>query len=253
MQGFAAMAVLYMNKLQNQRYMKRVKAILTALWLAVTVAVLQSCNDDDTYYYYLHSNTIPTAMVTVKPDSCNTSFHLQLDDSTTLLPTNMRTSPFGTKEVRALINYTATNVSPERHERQVTINWIDSILTKPTAINMEERNDSAYGNDPVEIVDSWETVAEDGYLTLRFRTNWLPGSVHRVNLVHRTDADKPYLLQFYHDAGGPAEVGNVGDGIVAFRLDDTFNEPDSTIEITLQWKAYGVTKTQTFNYMPRKD
>lgn len=232
--------------------MKRIKAYLLGAWLVVTACALWSCNDDDDYYYdtgYL----LPRALVTVKPNSDNTSFYMQLDDSTTLQPMNMRTSPFGTKEVRALVNYDYEGAVMAHQLQAVRVNWIDSILTKPTAVNYGEKNDSAYGNDPVEIVNSWETVAEDGYLTLRFRTRWAPGSIHQVNLVHRADSTKPYIVQLYHDANGSVGAGDVADGLVAFRLDDAFNRPDSTIEITLQWNSYSGTKTHNFKYRPRKD
>ena len=85
----------------------------------------------------------------------------------------------------------------------------------------------------MEIVNSFETVAEDGYLTLRFRTRWASGRPHRVNLVHRTDVNTPYLLQFYHDAAPESAAGPVADG--------------------LQWNSYSGTKTHTFKYKPRKD
>ena len=62
-----------------------------------------------------------------------------------------------------------------------------------------------------------------------------------------------YLLQFYHDAAPESAAGPVADGLVAFRLDSTFNEPDTTINITLQWNSYSGTKTHTFKYKPRKD
>lgn len=29
-----------------------------------------------------------------------------------------------------------------------------------------------YGTDPVDMINDWVTIAEDGYLTLRFRTMW---------------------------------------------------------------------------------
>ena len=232
--------------------MKKIATALLSVWLLATAATLQSCdNDDDDYYIYPYAR--PTAIVTVKPNADNSSFYLQVDDSTTLIPTNMKVSPFGNKEVRALVNCTPTE-NPTAHQGQtVTINWIDSILTKPTVANLAEKNDSAYGNDPVEIVNSFETVAEDGYLTLRFRTRWASGRPHRVNLVHRTDVNTPYLLQFYHDAAPASAAGPVADGLVAFRLDSTFNEPDTTINITLQWNSYSGTKTHTFKYKPRKD
>lgn len=65
----------------------------------------QSCKEDNYSYYVL---PYPNALVTVKPQQDN-SFYLQLDDSTTLLPTNLATSPFGEKEVRALVNYIETD------------------------------------------------------------------------------------------------------------------------------------------------
>ena len=62
---------------------------------------LSSCLDDDDENYY--NINYPNALVTVKSDA-NDSFFLQLDDSTTLLPVNLASSPFGDKEVRALAN-----------------------------------------------------------------------------------------------------------------------------------------------------
>ena len=42
----------------------------------------------------------------------------------------------------------------------------------------EEENNRTYGNDPVEILNDWVTIAEDGYLTLRFATRWGNGQPH---------------------------------------------------------------------------
>lgn len=53
------------------------------------------------------------------------SFFLQLNDSTTLLPTNMSSSPFGDKEVRALVNYDEVSESGGRYDKAVQVNWID--------------------------------------------------------------------------------------------------------------------------------
>ena len=140
-------------------------------WMVLAVAAVcsmgfQSClDDDDNDAYYL---TIPNALVTVKPTSEN-AFFLQLDDTTTLLPVNMTSSPFGSKEVRALTNFSEVNEPSEGYSKAVHINWIDSILTKNIAPDLGAKNDSIYGKDPVEIVGDWVTIAEDGYLTLRFR------------------------------------------------------------------------------------
>lgn len=229
--------------------MKKINVLMLGIWLSVMAIALQSCDNNDD----VHVNIQPTAVVTVKPNGDNSSFYMQVTDSTTLLPVNMKTSPFGNKEVRALVNFTPAGKASDHQGQTVTVNWIDSILTKQTARNFAEKNDSAYGNDPVEIVNSWETVAEDGYLTLRFRTRWMPGSTHNVTLVHRNDANTPYLLQFYHNANGDAYTGNIGDGLVAFRLNEAFDTPDEPIEITLQWNSYSGTKTTKFKYRPRKD
>ncbi|WP_289075844.1 NigD-like N-terminal domain-containing protein, partial [uncultured Bacteroides sp.] len=86
----------------------------------------QSCLDDGDNY----AVRFPNALVTVKTDADQTVF-LQLDDKTTLLPTNMTKSPYGEKEVRALINYKEVDEPSDIYTQAVYINWIDSILTKP--------------------------------------------------------------------------------------------------------------------------
>ena len=110
----------------------------------------------------------------------------------------------------------------------------------------------AYGNDPVEIVKSWETSAEDGYMNIRFRTNWLPGSRHRVSLVRIADEDGMPTFVFHHDAQGQTG-GQTGDGMVAFFLDlpiDTDRVPGN---IKIKWKSFTGEKSQTFKYIPRSN
>ncbi|CEN49239.1 conserved exported hypothetical protein [Capnocytophaga canimorsus] len=74
-----------------------------ALGLLMAALTLQSCIKDDNMI-----DLRPTAVVTVRPQA-DGSFFLQLDDVTKLTPTNMKKSPFGNKEVRALVNYTKEN------------------------------------------------------------------------------------------------------------------------------------------------
>ena len=133
----------------------------------------------------------------------------------------------------------------------VNVLTIDTILTKKMD-PMVENTAEEYGNDPVEVVNSWETVAEDGYMNIRFRTRWGNNIKHRVTLVHRTDAEDPYTVEFLHNANGDTN-GQVADGMVAFRLDDCFNEGNKPIEITLKWKSYSGVKSAKFKYIPRKD
>ena len=222
-----------------------------ALLLAVAFAAVACDYDSDEYYEY--SYVSPTAIVTVKPASDSLPLRLQLDDSTALRPVNLPSSPFGDKEVRALVGFVYQGGTAPGGGREVWVNWIDSVLTKPMAESLGQANDSVYGDDPVEIVDSWETVAEDGYLTLRFRTRWAPSAVHRVNLVRLDAPGGHYEVRFCHDAGAPADAGVVADDVVAFRLADEFNAPDSAFDITLRWKSYSGEKSHKFTYRPRKD
>ena len=86
---------------------------------------------------------------------------MQLDESTSLVPTNMKASPFGDKKVRALVNYTIDERSYGGNQQSVYVNWIDSIRTKQPVMTQgsEEKNAKAFGNDPIEIVRDWVSVA----------------------------------------------------------------------------------------------
>ncbi len=232
------------------------KTAAVCLAMAALAAGMQSCSSDEDGGY---SKTYANAVVTIKPNADNSQMYLQIDSTTLALPTNRKASPYGTREVRAL-----ANLSPVEGKAQepanglVFVNWMDTILTKPVAKNYDaDGNAKAYGNDPVEIVNSFETVAEDGYLTLRFRTLWAGLRKHAVNLVHRTDANTPYLFTLYHNANGET-AGKVGDALVAFRLPDAVDEASGAISIILQWKSFAKngqgdsTKTTVFKYVPRK-
>ena len=80
--------------------------LLASVAVLASVMIFQSCLDDDDNDYYRYA--LPNALVTVKPVADN-SFFMQLDDSTTLLPVNMKNSPYGEKEVRALVNFDPVN------------------------------------------------------------------------------------------------------------------------------------------------
>lgn len=107
--------------------MKAMKFFTVIALAMMSVFTITSCdNDNDVYWYY---PPYPNALVTVKPVSDN-GFYLQLDDSTTLFPTNMKTSPYGDKEVRALVCFTEVKPVNSDYTKSVEINWMDSILTK---------------------------------------------------------------------------------------------------------------------------
>ena len=236
--------------------MKRIKTLMLLMVVALTAVSLQSCDDDDDDNY----PEFNLATVTLKATTVDGGkWFMQLDDSTTLEATNIASHPYGNKALRAYIRYNSkkymthvpTSRSTIKKINSVNVLTIDTILTKKMD-PMVENTAEEYGNDPVEVVNSWETVAEDGYMNIRFRTRWGNNIKHRVTLVHRTDAEDPYTVEFLHNANGDTN-GQVADGMVAFRLDDCFNEGNKPIEITLKWKSYSGEKSAKFKYIPRKD
>ena len=119
---------------------------------------------------------------------------MQLDNETTLYPSNITKSPYGSKEVRALVNYSTDDSRPDG--TGVYVNWLDSIRTKIPAFTTDN-NSQVFGNDPLEIINDWVTVAEDGYLTLRFRTVWgLTNIPHHINLVTGINPEDPSNSNF---------------------------------------------------------
>ncbi|WP_288208106.1 NigD-like protein [uncultured Parabacteroides sp.] len=229
--------------------MKTLKLFLMATGVLFTSLTFQSCLDDDDYYY--GGNWRANALVTVKPVS-DDSFFLQLDDTTTLFPVNITSSPYGDKEVRALVNCRLVDKPSEGYSKAVYVNWIDSILTKQMAPDLGVENDSVYGTDPVEMLKDWVTIAEDGYLTLRFRTLWGDRSkAHFVNLLVSEDPANPYEVEFRHNAYGDVH-GIEGDGLVAFNLAKLPDTNGKTVKLKLKWKSFSGDKSAEFDYCTRK-
>ncbi len=217
---------------------------------AIAALSLDSCSnvvDRDASW----PNYFPNAMVTVKTADDGTLF-LQLDDETTLRPTNITTHPFDGKEVRAFTNYRSeAMLSGGIFTKTVHVNWLDSILTKPTVPFVEGRNDELYGTAPLEIVDDWITVVEDGYLTLHLNVEWWNPSIkHRLNLVTGVNPDDPYEVELRHDTRGDTG-GRVSDAYVAFRLDELPDTNGETVKLRLRWKSSRGNRSAEFDYRTR--
>ena len=233
--------------------MNKINVIKMMLLAVVAMVTVSSCDDDDTCYY----PAVPrlNALVTVKHTS-EGKFYLQLDDKTAVWPVNMSASPFGDKEVRALASIDFVDdegMQDDRSGKKVKVNWIDSILTKKSIACPAEEVDKIYGNDPIEVVDDWVTVAEDGYLTLRFRTKWGNyGQAHFVNLLTQVDENDPYTIEFRHNAFGDT-VGQWGDGIVAFRLENLPDTQGKTVKLTLKYNSFSGPKSVQFDYCSREN
>ena len=231
--------------------MNAMKTILMGAAVLMASTVMPSCSDDDdNYVICTYPSPVPTALVTVKTEA-NNSVYFQLDDKTTLFPTNMKKSPFGEKEVRALVACVETNGNSSKYDKAVFVNWIDSILTKPAVLWTEDLDVEKYGSDPVEIVKDWVTIAEDGYLTLHFRTVWAGGKTHWINLMTGVNKDNPYEVRLYHNAYGETS-GRTGDALVAFNLKDLPDTDGKTVKLTLKWNSFSGEKSAEFDYCTRK-
>lgn len=222
--------------------MKFMKAVAAMMFVA---GVFMGCSDDDGCDLPIN---VPNVLVTVKPQADGKQLLLQLDDSTLITPVNLKSSPYGDKEVRALCNVTFAGQQADKRNLSAYVNWIDSILTKPMAADMGDLNDKTYGTAPIEIVRDWLTVAEDGYLTMRFRTGWGDDKPHVVNLV-AGNKDNPYELTFHHSGN---TNGRLGDGIVAFRLDKLPDTEGKTVDVKLKWSSFSGPKSVTFKYCTRR-
>lgn len=211
-----------------------------------TTPMIQSCSDDDD-----SSLNSYTAVVTVVPLSDN-SFEMNLTNEIKLIPTNMTASPFKDEEVRALINYNYDDET-ESSLRKVTVNWMDGIRTKKPVADKGEENDTEYGKDCIEIVKDWVTVAEDGYLTLRIRTQWgQPGARHEVNLVSGVNPENPYEFELRHNANGDTH-GDFGDALIAFNLNELIESDGSPVKIKINWESFSGPKSTEFELLMREN
>ena len=226
-------------KHKTKGIMTKLRFFSLAAAFTLSALALTSCDDNDCDWDY---SRLPTALVTVYPEE--TGFFLQLDDRTRLVPTNMTASPYGDKVVRALVNFTEQEKTGD-DVRNVHINWIDSIRTKKPVVSVGEEDNAVYGNDPVEIIRDWVTVAEDGFLTLRFRTIWGGTQTHVVNLLSGVNPDNPLEFTLKHNAAGDT-MGSMGDALIAFDLNDILKEHEDEVTIKLNWTSFSGPKSTEF-------
>ena len=237
--------------------MRRIKTfILTMMALTTAAFTLQSCLDDDDNCFTTDPDTM-VGVVTLKPDTDAQSWWIRLNDSTTVTCSNIKEFPLKEKKEQRAYIYFKFDTAPSMTAdiKTITVAHLDTILTKrlAPAFETEEANSEAYGNDPVEIVKSdLETLAEDGYMNIRFRTNWTQGNTHRVNLVRLADEDGLATFRFHHDANGET-CGVIADGMVAFFLDLEKDLDRTPRTIKIKWKSFSGEKSQTFKYIPRND
>ena len=225
--------------------MKRLLSCFFALAALLGALSLQSCTKDDDFTGPIN---YPNALVTIKTNSSTGQVYSQLDDSTTVLPTNSINLSYAKKELRALANLKMQNGQSAPYSKIAYVNWIDTIRTKEMAPSLGQKDNETYGKDPVEIVKDWTTIVEDGYITLRFRTYFNEGKKHILNLVK---GENPYEIILHHNAMGDTR-GPIRDGLVAFKLTDLPDTQGKTVDLTLKWQSFSGIKSVRFKYKSRK-
>ena len=214
-----------------------------ALSMFVVALGLTSCSDDGSPQQYY------PVIATCKTDQATKHAYLQVTKNETFYPENVSDQLFGGKELRA---YCYLKLDPKKQtpgfDYTGTIAAIDSIRTKDVLKKTAGFDPERYGNDPIDIVSDWMSVAEDGYLTLRLRSLWNMAPVHYVNLIW--DSEKPTVFELRHDACGDIQ-GVLRDGLIAFRLPQL---PTGTKAITVAYKSFnGPTAYMTFPLNPDDD
>lgn len=224
--------------------MKTLKTFMMLFGLLLGSTTFYSCLDtDDSYSEFWKDKS--EAIVTIKPLSDN-SYYMQLDDSTTMIPTNNYV-PENLKEIRAYIIY---KDEPEKkvpdYDKAVELVRLDTLLTKAIAPDLgTSENDSYYGNDPLALVANspWTNLRlgawiEDGYITFHFILQRNDDTVkHFLNLVQTNSAD-PYELEFRHNAYGDYNPYSESvPGLVSFKLDKLPDTEGKTIKLKIKYKS----------------
>lgn len=209
--------------------------------LGVALLFLTSClgkNNPDYSNYY-------TGIVTVKTNPTTKAVYLQLNEKTTLLPTNLKEHPSKGKEVRALVNYKDDKKAPhEGYTKAVHVLGLKEILTK-NMVPSKEDNDAAYGKDPIGLGKE-QCLIEDGYLTIIFAARYGDSKKpHEINLVSGVDPKDPYTLELRHNAKGDTNARTIARAYAAFSLKDL---PDTKGEKkSLKIRFVTETGSQTIN------
>ncbi len=211
------------------------------------------------------------AIVTVRKTSAGRNY-FQLDEATTLEPVGWD-NPFKS-EVRALVAFSDLGEKTDFCTRAVSVERIDSIVTRdaayidvddgfsgaspypvfPVSVGYSSSTEMLEASSPVDLVTNegipdWMTFSEDGYLMIHFATFWGDVTQHSVNLyASRRHPDHLYLV--HKDNGDFQSAWK--ESLVAFRIcqlymsrKDSYNDPGSVV---LHWMSFSGEKTIRLKY-----
>ena len=221
--------------------MRWMKCIRLSLWIALTICLLNSCNNDEGYSL----DDAWYSIATIRTEGYGaTSYWLTLDSGTSLWPVATNIPWYNPKDKqRAYVMYTILSDEFSGFDHAVKILEIKSILTKPIAENLGEDNDETYGTDPVEISEMW---IGDGFLNIVFEFNYGGEETHFINLIENGGANTPYFYEFRHNAYNDSERYRK-KGIVAFDLSAVDTE-GREVELTIQVNTFNGTKEYAIKY-----
>lgn len=222
--------------------MKTLKSIMLLIGILLGSTLFYSCLDDNDAYNEFWKDSV-RAIVTVKPLGDN-SYYMQLDDSTTLFPTNAY-MPANLKEIRALVIYKNDEKKTEGYDQSVQLLRMDTLLTKQIAPDLGLENDSYYGTDMLALNGGsiWAKNGvwiEDGYITFDFfiQRGYNENVKHFLNLVQTNPAD-PYELEFRHNAYGNIDSYlDPAQGLVSFKLDLLPSTQGKTVKLKIKYKSF---------------
>lgn len=228
--------------------MKTLKTFMLLFGILLGSTTFYSClDDDDSYSEFWRDKT--AAIVTIKPLTDN-SYYMQLDDSTTLFPTNSYV-PQNLKETRAYVIIKEEDKIVPDYDKAVEVIRMDTLLTKEIAPDLGAENDSYYGTDMLALngASPWApgkgAWIEDGYITFDFilRRGSNDNIKHFINLVQTNSAD-PYELEFRHNAYNDSNMAEA-NGLVSFKLDKLPSTEGKTVKLKIKYKSFAINDYRT--------
>lgn len=222
------------------------KTVLAAL-LPLAAVGLSSCGDSGDAADWVC--ILPAqAVVTLKTTPATGQLYMQLNDSVTLTPVNMRESPYGNRELRAIVEYEYADTLTSHYSYAVRVTHIDTICTRPMSPVVDDMAGD-YGGDPIGGVYSWNETCDDGYLTLHYRSAYSGNKPHDLRLA-RTGDD---TVTLFYNANGDSISGNGGvDGNIAFRLNDLPDTKGRYRPLTVKWTTAAGEDSVRLRYKSRE-
>ncbi|OIP82264.1 MAG: hypothetical protein AUK44_08075 [Porphyromonadaceae bacterium CG2_30_38_12] len=205
---------------------------------AILLPFVWSCSSNSVI-----QNTSTVKIATVENPSAQSTFFLNLDDSTRLwvLTNDLKYyRPEDGQRVIAEFDVLSTKAAGSSYQYDVKLNDVYEILTKGI-FNVTAATKDSIGNDPIAISNMW--VAAD-YLNVEFI---YPGynKTHYINLVNDTSkvySDGKIHLDVRHNANNDYPSVNIR-GIVSFNLKTLQTITATTVNLVIHTNEFNQTSS----------